>query len=363
MAELYVSTPTYYISKRGALDDLSKTLNEITEKGQRKLLLVWSVTAKEKIGNTVHDQLDAAGYQYIEEDFRGYPSERQARKYADLATQNQVDVLLAFGGGRVIDVTKAAGTFSGKKVITVPTIAATCAAWAAVSILYHEDGSFDKGFRNPKSPVAIIADTDIIASAPSRFLKAGAADTLAKWYEPHYTESFVNKIASHAAEIAKDFITSEGPSVIADTEKGKIDDKTVKLVDSIIYLAGFVGSFVGDLAYSGLAHPFYFSARDFEPVRQKLHGEVVAYGLIVQAVLEEKDAKEIKERLNVLKSLDNLFTSDEIGLSTQETQKKLAQKLNETFPYTEKYGATPNHIFDAIQQADNLVLQYRKDRK
>ena len=49
---------------------------------------------------------------------------------------------LAVGGGKALDTGKAYGEESGKPVFTFPTIASTCAATTAVSILYHADGTF-----------------------------------------------------------------------------------------------------------------------------------------------------------------------------------------------------------------------------
>ena len=65
----------------------------------------------------------------------------------------------------------------------IPTIAATCAAVSAVSVLYDEAGHYVGLFKLDKAPDIVVLDPDLIATAPVRWLSAGLGDTLAKLYE------------------------------------------------------------------------------------------------------------------------------------------------------------------------------------
>ncbi|WP_425414750.1 iron-containing alcohol dehydrogenase [Peribacillus kribbensis] len=52
------------------------------------------------------------------------------------------DVLIAAGGGKAIDTVKALAHRLNKPLVAIPTIAATCAAATAISILYSDEGEF-----------------------------------------------------------------------------------------------------------------------------------------------------------------------------------------------------------------------------
>lgn len=363
MADLVISTPTYYISERGAINKLGGIIEKVVGDSRVNALLLWSKTAREKIWERVLPQFEENGYTYTEKEYAGYPSEKRAREIAELAKEKNYNVLIAFGGGKVLDVTKAAGNFSGIPVITVPTIAATCAGWATLSVLYQEDGDFDKGLTNIISPKAVIVDTDIIAAAPERYLKAGIVDTLAKWYEPDFFGSFSGEIAKKGSKLAFDELIHHGLKVLESKKNGIVDEQTGNVIDAIIYLAGFVGSFVGDAKRFGLAHPFYNASRGIPEARKKMHGEVVAYGLVLQAAFEHRTDEEIAERLQVFDRFDNLYTSEEIGLHTKEEKELVAKRIIHGKMRNIASDSTVDEILEAFDAADRYVNAYREEKK
>ncbi len=359
MSDLLISTPSIYKSGPDVLEEFGEVVS-LFANTNKKVLLIFSGKAKEKIGAQIYEQLKLKDILYKEEIFTGFPSERQAKEYTGIAEKEEVDVLIGLGGGRTMDVTKAAGTFAKRPVITVPTIAATCAAWAAVSILYTDEGDYDRGFMNPKSPVAILADTKVIAKAPIRYLKAGMADTLAKWYEPSYKDELCDVISAHGAKLAYDTIRNLSKKVLAQAEKDEADEDTIRIVDAIIYLAGFVGSFIGTKAFSGIAHPFYHNGRGVLGTRQKLHGEVVAYGLVLQGAYEKKSYEELLERIQLLDSLDNLFTSKEIGYTGNEDYEFVVRRMRKENPSIREEDG--KEIVEAFRVADSYVERFRREK-
>ena len=52
-------------------------------------------------------------------------------------------MIFGMGGGKALDTAKGAAERAGLPVFTFPTIAATCAATTALSVVYREDGNFD----------------------------------------------------------------------------------------------------------------------------------------------------------------------------------------------------------------------------
>jgi glycerol dehydrogenase len=361
---LQIKSPEIYINEENAI---KKTGEYIKDYG-KKALVIWSKTSKEKVEK---DLVKSLKQLQIESDvilFSGFPTLSKAKEYAKGAIDKECEVIIAVGGGRVQDVSKATGTFANLPVVAIPTIAATCASWAAVSIIYNDEGDFEQFLANKNSPKVVIVDSSIITEAPIRFLKAGIVDTMAKWYEtvPGITgekDGFSLQISVNGAKVAFDFLTKEGVHVIEKSENKIVDEDVIKTIDSIFYLAGFVGSFVGEKAYSGFAHPFYHASRRIKETHHRLHGEMVAFGLITQLVLEKKEEKVIANTIREFSKLDVAFTLDDLGLSENSKEKLtiIANRILDEFPgYTKfGFGTTVEEIVDGFYKADEFVKKYR----
>ncbi|OPX43075.1 glycerol dehydrogenase [Ruminiclostridium hungatei] len=362
-----VKTPELYVSEPGAIH----LLGTLMGKAAAKAVVVWSETAKKVTQKDVCKSFENQGITMIQYEFAGYPNIDTASAIAILALNNGVDFIVGIGGGRVLDTSKAGGDIANIPVIAVPTIAATCAAWAALSVMYTKEGNFDHFRANRRSPEIVVADTTILAQAPVRYLKAGIADTLAKWYETSVGYDVKNSSLSYmnsvnGARLAYDFLLEKAEKVIRNFEAGIIDENSVRTIDAIIFLAGNVGSYVGEKAYSGFAHPFYHSSRIIRETRNKLHGEIVAFGLIVQAVLEEKKEKELLEIVEQFSRLEVAFTLEEIGL-TEALEDKLntiSERINEIFPELNALsGKKKEAVVEAVYLADEYVKRFREGHK
>lgn len=63
----------------------------------------------------------------------------------------------------------------------IPTTASTDAPTSALSVIYSDEGVFERYRFYNKNPDLVLLDTAIIAAAPPHFLAAGIADALATW--------------------------------------------------------------------------------------------------------------------------------------------------------------------------------------
>lgn len=361
---MIIKTPQKYVSQPDALREAGKSIAEYSQNplivGSEKAL----GAAADKLRETCSEHHVSAENIHV---FSGYPSEGQFAYYAELAKEANADAFLAVGGGRVLDTVKAAADLLGLPVITVPTIAATCAAWAGLTVQYDEEGSFVAMRPLKKAPELVIADTKIILSAPKRYLFAGVVDTFAKYYEirpslEHARESVNLEISFYASKVAFQKLEEKVFKAIYDAEHDIYGQAAVDVVDAIIYLAGFAGSFQTNAGYYSFAHPFYHVSTRFAGTRHRLHGEKVAYGILAQLYLENKPEASILEAMDTFEKYGNAFTLAEIGLDAnrKEELRALARDVRSSFPYVEW---PEEEIVDALLAADALVKQSRKKAK
>lgn len=358
-----VKAPKEYISKPDVLEESG----EYIKKYGKKALIIASKKSLEVSKDRLLPSLDKAGIEYVIHLFTGYPTMEAADKIA--ASYLETDVVIGLGGGRVIDTSKVVGTKKGVSVVTIPTIAATCASWAAVSILYNEKGEFTDAFFNKIGPELILADTRILFEAPKRYLYAGVIDTYAKWYEIYPYEKLEGsstflQVMIDIAKRAHETLTNITPIALEKEKNGEIGDEAIQTIDAIIFLAGLTGSLQTDTLYQGIAHPLYNVLSYVEETKHLLHGEKVGYGLLVQQVLEKKTKKEIQEVIDLFRFFENDWTLE--ALHIKDNTEKLAFISDKIYKDYYKslnrlgYGFSGEEIRDAFYAIDALIEDRKK---
>jgi glycerol dehydrogenase len=325
-------------------------------------LVVDSPASEQKGGELLFAALESAGIRHTQTCFSGHVTLRKAHEIA--ARGGDIDLVIGMGGGRVLDVAKLVGTFCGVPVVTVPTIAATCAAWAAVSIVYDEEGRFSESYFNTVGPELVLADTKILFEAPRRYLWAGIVDTFAKWYEiiPYErlegASTFLRTMIQISAQL-RDTLTRCSASAIRKFEEGELGDEAVQVIDAVIFLAGLTGSMQTDTLYQGIAHPFYNAMSYFPESGHLLHGEKVGFGVLLQQVLEGKTSEEIEGVIRLFAGFGNTLTLRDMKLEGQdELIWRLAEHLWEVYrPSLNRlgYGFSASEIYDGIRKTDGLI--------
>lgn len=357
---LTIKSPETYINE---FDILSEAGKYISAYG-KKAFIIAGKTAWEKTEEKLTQSLKEWKIEYQLQIMEGYPTYQKVEAYASAAYQYQADLVIGIGGGKVCDTGKAVGNFRNVPVVMIPTVAATCACWAARSVLYTDLGDYDFIQWNKSNPKLIIADSRILLEAPKRYLASGILDTLAKWYEfEPLIASGKNDVVLRQdvaiAELAFQILTELGPKVMADKATG---EEGKQVIDAILFLAGATGSFASGRAYRGFAHPYYFVSTRIPESRQRLHGEKVAFGLLIQFVLAGKSAEFIQsylEDLAVYGILD--IPEDWHTADVNRTIQTIAQLLIEEWPVIVEKGFvhSAEEAEQAIHKAGSLLGQFR----
>ncbi|WP_435157538.1 iron-containing alcohol dehydrogenase [Haladaptatus sp. DFWS20] len=177
------ASPARYIQGPGALERVGPLA---LQHGESALLIsdsdVWRV-----VGDLVEETFNDVDTGLERSDFTGECSTTEIDRLTDVASKISADVIIGIGGGKAIDTAKAVCARTGGVVGSVPTIASTDAPTSSLSIIYKEEGTFERAHRHDFHPSFIVVDTNVIARAPTRWFISGIGDSLATWFEAKAT--------------------------------------------------------------------------------------------------------------------------------------------------------------------------------
>ncbi|MGK7923883.1 MAG: iron-containing alcohol dehydrogenase family protein [Spirulina sp.] len=214
-------------------------------------------------------------------------SESSLELLVESIDRHHADVVIGVGGGKALDTAKLLAHRCQLPIVTIPTSGATCAAWTALSNIYSNEGAFQYDVALDRCPDLLILDYDLIESAPQRTLIAGIGDAIAKWYEASVSSgnspATLIIAAVQQARVLRDILFQK--SLKALENPGGEDWREV--VDASVLLAGVIGGLGGANCRTVAAHAVHNGLTHIPEAHDILHGEKVAYGILVQLRLEE----------------------------------------------------------------------------
>jgi glycerol dehydrogenase-like iron-containing ADH family enzyme len=200
---------------------------------------------------------------------------------------HQANVVIGVGGGKCLDLAKLLAHQNQLPVVTIPTTAATCAAWTALSNIYSTAGAFLYDVSLAVCPNLLILDYGIVATAPQRTLVAGIGDSIAKWYEASVSSGASDRTliisAVQQARVLRDLLFQKSAAALAEIGSPVWRD----VVDANVLLAGVIGGLGGAQCRTVAAHAVHNGLTHLPACHDMLHGEKVAFGILVQLRLEE----------------------------------------------------------------------------
>jgi glycerol dehydrogenase-like iron-containing ADH family enzyme len=263
---------------------LADSIDRIVSLGQRPLV-VGGATSLNLIQLQVifdHSQLEIERATYLPD-----CCESSLDRLITAVTAHRADLIIGVGGGKCLDTAKLLADRAQLPIVTIPTSGATCAAWTALSNIYSETGAFLHDVSLPHCPDLLILDYGIVATAPPRTLIAGIGDAIAKWYEASVSSGNSDRTlliaAVQQARVLRDILFQT--SIAALSTPGGADWQEV--VDATVLLAGVIGGLGGAQCRTVAAHAVHNGLTHLPGSHQALHGEKVAYGILVQLRLQE----------------------------------------------------------------------------
>lgn len=214
------------------------------------------------------------------------------------AREMKAGFLIGAGGGRSIDIAKLASLKAGLPYISLPTAAShdgICSSQASLTV--NGEATSVKA----QSPLAIVADSKIIAGAPARLLAAGCGDIISNytaildWQLAHrlrgeeYSE-YASALSSMTARMIVDMASEIRPGL----------EESARIVIKALISSGVAMSIAGSSRpASGSEHKFAHALNKIAPGRA-LHGELCGLGTIMMMYLHGGDWKMIKRALEMV---------------------------------------------------------------
>jgi hypothetical protein len=227
-------SPTEFVFGKGRENEAGEYVKKY---GGTKVLIHYGGKSAVKSGllDRVKASLEKCGIAYTElGGVQPNPRDTLVYRGIDLCRAENVDFILAVGGGSVIDSAKAISIgvpyegdfwdfYSGKHadkalpVATVLTIAAAGSEGSGDSVITKEDGMLKRGTGSDVlRPRFSIMDPELTQTLPAYQTACGATDIMAHVFERYFTNTTEVEITDRLCEAVLCTMVKETPRVIAD---------------------------------------------------------------------------------------------------------------------------------------------------
>lgn len=353
-------SPQKYVQGKDALLSFAEETNFLG----KKYLFVCSNSGYKACHDKLEQSFENSDTTRHYEVFGGISSVGEIEKMRSFVAAEGIDVIVGVGGGSAIDTAKATAYYEKLPVAIIPTVVATDAPCTGLSVIYNDDGSFNSYLFYPKNPEVVVVDSAIIANAPVSFLVSGMGDALGTFFEARAcdrTHSLslefggITRSAMALCELCYETLLEYGPAAKLAVENHVVTPALDAVIEANVYLSG-VGADNGGLAVS---HSFYNGLTSLGG-HSAPHGDCVAFGTLVQLLIEHAPMAEFEEVQDFCHSVGLPVTLAEIGITTPEQIDTIAKNScveGETL-HNMAGDVTPDELKDAIILADALGKEY-----
>ncbi len=358
--------PARYTQGPHATEHLGPEIRNLGLEGP--VLIVAGRSAIRLLSETWAKTFVAAGMRFEVFRFGGECTAAEIRRGGQAAREAKAGVIIGAGGGKVLDTARAIASDLSLAVVNCPTLASSDAPCSALSVVYTEAGEWEAYRIYRRNPDLVLVDTAIIAQSPVRPLVAGMGDALATWFEAkacadsgarNMRGGASTRSALALAELCYRTLLADGVSAMEALRQEQPNDALERLVEANTLLSGL------GFESSGLAgaHAIHNGLTTASGTHAFMHGEKVAFGLIVQLMLESQPASMVDEVLAFSSSvgLPIRFADIGIGNPTRELLERIAKRATapgETI-HNEPLPVTPDMVVEAMRAADAAGVSFR----
>ncbi|MEA3485649.1 MAG: iron-containing alcohol dehydrogenase, partial [Candidatus Aerophobetes bacterium] len=168
-------------------------------------------------------------------------------------------------------------------------------------------------------------------------------------------------LSKRACNLIKEF----GPKAKEDVERKRCTKEVELIIQTNILLTGLIAGLGKERCRSLAAHALNYAMTSITGNNSALHGEKVAFGVIMQLILENRDKDEIEKLLKLYSLLGLPLTLEEIGLINEEVLKSVVKAIlqqkrrmnNLPFPVDE------DMVYKALLKADEWGRKKMRNKR
>ena len=279
---------------------------------------------------------------------------------AERVAESGAEAIVGFGGGKAIDVSKGAASRLGLPLTICPTVASSDAPTSRLIVLYDEQHTVAGVEFMGCNPDLVLVDTDIIVRAPPRLFAAGIGDALSKRFEARQClasgglnsfGTFPLSTAILLADSAYAVIRSDATQAYRDVRNQQVTPAVERLVEATVLLSG-LGFESGGLS---VAHALIRGLTTLPNVASRLHGELVAYGTLVQLCWEQQPPECVAEVLAIIRAVDLPDSLAALGQAAPLTQAERQRVATATLANSYAANTAPPLTAEALLAAMDEV--------
>lgn len=316
-----LGNPGLYIQGYGELGNLCKYARTMGD----KIFIIISQTGKDRFLSTFEASQQEFGGDLKFAIFQGECCITEIQRLTDECQSSCCNLVIGVGGGKALDTAKAVAAKTKTPLIIVPSSAATDAPCLAVSVIYSEDGVFETYMEHVRHPDIVLVDSEVICKAPLRLFAAGIGDALSTYFEARACKrsNAINGVgglqtlsAMKLAELCFETILTDSYNAYLAVKNACVTTAVEHVIEANIYLSGIGAEGSGDAG----AHGIHNALTKLASSKDYYHGELVAFGTLVQLVLEN-ESQELMEKIQKLLLAVHLpITLDAIGVDRDNLQ-------------------------------------------
>ncbi len=362
-------SPSRYTQGKGATAALGREMTALGLEGP--VLFIAGKTAISRLAGTWKSSLDEAGMRHTVYRFEGECSLAEIERVKKSARDCKARTIIGAGGGKVLDTARAAAADLNLPVVNCPTVASSDAPCSALSVIYTDEGIFQEYRLYRRNPDLVLVDTQVIAEAPPRLLTAGMGDALATWFEAktcvagsvrNMRGGGSTTSALALSELCYRTLLADGADALRAVSTKVVTPALERLVEANTLLSG-LGFESSGLAAAHAVHNGLTAVPETHPY---FHGEKVAFGLLVQLVLEGAPRASVEEVLAFSTEVGLPTTLADIGLSELPRDRLEPIVCRATAPgetiHNEPFEVTIDMVADAMLAADAIGRAWRKQQ-
>lgn len=353
-------SPNRYIQGNGILDRLGEILSPLGD----QFFIFGDEIVLSIVGDRIASALKSFGRIFTMEKFQGECCYSEIFRLKKEAEKSKAEIIIGIGGGKASDTTKALSIQLKLPIVIIPTIAATDAPTSHLVALYDENHVIKEVLRMEPHTSLVLVDTGIIARAPARFLVAGMGDAISTKFEAEAcwksgaTNLFKAKpfqAALHLASLAYEIVMEYGEEAKRSVENKEVTLALENVVEANILLSG-LGFESGGLA---AAHAVHAGFTLIPEMNQSLHGEKVAFGILVQLILENRELDFIEDLIRFYKRIGLPTSLKDLGLKELQLEKleRAADRIcqESSYIYNMPFRVDKQTVIGAILKADSFT--------